>query len=249
MKKSNVLLVLLLVGMLLVSSFPSALAQEAQPPLMPNEMLPNVGMEYTLPDSGTASAAASCALAATDPDQMVTAIAEIAQTELRDSKSIRACYDALSIEQKALVFERSATKRSHNDKSGRKDSDIGPQAVQPLAFGTLLTPYTAIGWGESRTAYMYWMDNGNRCPIERGPETNFAYSYSTNVTNPAGLRANSPTHLLVDSAIAYYTVKYGGLKTWYDTNSNVITTCVGNEGLSKVGGAEVWKAHARIYKP
>ncbi len=192
--------------------------------------------------------AISCA-ELSDPDQKIGLIVELARTETQDAKDVRACYDTLTDGQKTQVFERAAREMGLGEELDDERDGYLAGAMQPLLYGTILTPWMALGTGEQRTPYVYWTDNGSRCPTDRGTETNFAYSFSTNVTNPSTLRANSPWNVLVDSAILYYTVQFGGLKTWYDTNSSIITTCVGNTALSTVGGANVWKANAAVYKP
>lgn len=152
---------------------------------------------------------------------------------------LRACYNTLTENQKVQVFYQVAKKMGLGKRLAEEMQSAPSQKIQPLSYGTVLTPWTAVGTGEQRTSYLYWVDDGNRCPTGRGTEYNSAYSFSTNVTNPSSLRAYSPWNVLVDSAIVYYTVNYGGLKTWYDTNSTIITTCVGDTALSTVGGADI----------
>jgi hypothetical protein len=192
--------------------------------------------------------ARSCATFAS-AEQKIDTIVQFAHTPLQDSKEIRTCYDTLSADQKVQIFYRVAEKRGLGAKIAEEINKAKSLQILPLAYGTVLTPWTAIGTGQWRTAYTYWIDNGSRCPTGRGTEYNFAYSFSTNVTNPSALRANSPWNILVDSAIIYYTINFGGLLTWYDTNSTVITTCVGDTALSTVGGPNVWRSSAVIYKP
>lgn len=199
-------------------------------------------------DKGLAQLAGSCAKLA-NPDQKINIIVQFARTPLQDSEEIRACYDTLTENQKVQVFYRVARKLGLGEKLAEEMRSAPSQRIQPLAYGTLLMPYTAIGSGQMRTAEVYWVDDGNRCPTGRGTEYNFQYRFSTNVTNPASLRSNSPWNILVDGAILWYTVNYGGQKIWYDTDSPVITACVGDTALGTVGGADVWKANAVVYKP
>jgi hypothetical protein len=198
--------------------------------------------------SASAGEAGTCAKLA-NPDRKISIIVEFARTSLQDSKEIRQCYDTLTNEQKAQVFVRVAKKMGFGANLAEEMRGASAQGPQPLMYGSLSIPYAAVGSGEQRTAYTYWVDDGSRCPTGRGTEYNFAYSFSSNVTNPSSLRANSPWNVLVDGAILYYTLTDGGLKAWYDTNSPVITTCVGDTAISTVGGVGVWKDNAAVYKP
>ena len=125
-------------------------------------------------------------------------------------------------------------------------------------WGNMLMHYTPIGFGQTRTASTYYIDNGTRCdPTQLGHEYVFVYRFSSNVTNPAGLATNSP-NLAVNLALIRYDtpppVGTGGVKFWYDTTSPTITTCVGDGTLSAIGdgsvpnGANIWKDAAKVYK-
>lgn len=212
-----------------------------------------VGAGHTLADSPQLQSAsteqATACTSLTNPDRKINIIVGLAHTSLQDSKEIRQCYDTLTNEEKTQVFVRTAKKVGLGAKLAEEMRGANVKGPQPLVYGSLSIPYTAVGSGEQRTAYTYWVDDGSRCPTGRGTEYNFAYSFSSNVTNPSSLRANSPWNILVDSAILYYTLTDGGLKSWYDTNSPVITTCVGDTAISTVGGTGVWKDNAAVYKP
>lgn len=202
----------------------------------------------TQPLKWSTVAASSCAKI-TNPARKVRIIVRFTRTPSQDSKEMRACYDTLNQKQKAQVFYQTAKKLGLSAKLDQELGNASAQKRAPLQYGSLLMPYAAVAVGQLRTAELYWIDNGSRCPTGRGTEYNFQYRFANNVTNPASLRSNSPTNVLVDAAIAWYTVNYGGQKTWYDTTSPVITACVGDTSLNTVGGANVWKANAVVIKP
>lgn len=183
-----------------------------------------------------------------NPDEKIDIVVQFAHTPLQDSKEVRACYDSLTADQKVQVLYLVADKLGLSEEL-YAELHYPPESMGPLTWGTLLMPYTAVGYGQMRTAELCWIDNGSRCPTGRGTEYNFQYRFSSNVTDPASLRSNSSTNILVDTAILGYTVAYGGQKTWYDTTSPVITACVGDSVLRIVGGPNVWKANAIVYKP
>jgi len=192
--------VFVLLALLWSAALGVASAQEP-PPEDPN--LPLSGLDDSV-DKIVMQKASRCANLE-NPDQKIDVIVQFARTPLQDSKEIRACYDTLTEHQKAQVFYQVAEKLGLGEELGTERHNTPSQNVQPLAYGTLLMPYAAIAFGERRTAEVYWIDNGNRCPTGRGTEYNFQYRFSSNVTNPASLRSNSPTNLLVDAALVHYT--------------------------------------------
>lgn len=202
---------------------------------------------HTQANTGLVQQAIQCA-ELVNPDEKIDIIVQFAHTPLQDSKEVRACYDSLTENQKVQILYRVAEKLGLSEEL-YAELHRAPESMGPLVWGTLLMPYTVVGYGQMRTAELYWIDDGSRCPTGRGIEYNFQYRFSSNVTDPASLRSNSPTNILVDAAILGYTLSYGGQKIWYDTTSPVITACVGDSALRIVGGPNVWKAHAVVYKP
>lgn len=170
-------------------------------------------------------------------------IEEIAELLIRgeESEEAVACYESLSDEGKAKVFETVAILRGFSVDDLRRDAEGMKQFSQttnPLAAWDQLierVPFSAVG--KPLVSAIYYFQHSTICDGDASDiDYIFVYVYPSNMTNPDALRVFS-SNLLVDSMLVYYQITIGGLKGYGDTGSTFVHVCVGDTGVANAGGA------------
>ena len=167
-----------------------------------------------------------------------------------ETKTAHLCYENLSLEDKALVFETVAVLRDISIDDLRKDADGMEEDIQLQARGywTQLVervPFSAVF--RPLVSSFYYFTNDTICDDDpTDTDYIFIYGFPAPMTNPDALRVFS-SNWLVDSMLVYYQVRNGGLKGYGDTTNPYVQICVGDTGVSTAGGANNVKNNMKTH--
>ncbi|MGC9400594.1 MAG: hypothetical protein ACP5HM_15865 [Anaerolineae bacterium] len=231
MRKVKFVSVFVLLALLLSAGPGVALAQKPGPEAGPEVML----SPDTCSGKGT--------------DEQIQALAKLALEDQVSGKAL-GCYEALSAEGKARVFEAVAEQRGilqELDEETRwnkvaMEQNLSkqnlPREAMPLGgqVWEQLIEHRVLVSGERITANRWWVNHN--CDGDPGDKDyQLRFDFPTAVTDPDEVGTYS-WDLLVDAMLWYYQVKYGGVKGWGHTAWGRMYTCIGDKGVENAGGID-----------
>lgn len=227
MNVSKLFAILLMTGVLISGGFAPAVAQDASP-------------------------AVPAACEDLDTDAKIKLLAKLIVNDQVD-EDVRNCYDTLTIEEKAQLFEAVAEERGISVAELRQEAD--EDAAQRQDVSDIPLPgedVTAreIPWQELIERIPFsaifkplvpgarsWQD-----PICDGDPTDVDYfvsfDFPANVSNPASVRSFT-YDVGVDLMLGWYQIRYGGIDGRGNTGSNIVRVCLGDTGVATAGGIDV----------
>ncbi len=175
------------------------------------------------------------------------------------TKEVRTCYYQLTDEGKVDVFEAMARERGVSLEDPYKESreDLAnTEGREDLANTENINQINGIHWnqlvehawlGSNLVSAGYYWPSLTYCD---GDDTDvdwiFHFYFPSAVSNPNALRNISTTSLAVDIMLTYYQATIHGVKGIGNTASSMVQICVGDDGVSTVGGPGVIEDHMEL---
>lgn len=167
-------------------------------------------------------------------------------------KTIRPCYDSLSEQGKALVFEEMAAQRGllnslrqESENNQPLTSNNAPSAIT-ASWQQLIerVPFSAIGktLRSVTNAFPDQYCDGSDPDMDYIFVVRFPYA----MTNPDALRSFAGV-TAVDAMLTWYQVRYGGINGRGTTTSGYVYLCIGDTGVSMAGGVQAIRNALRLH--
>jgi hypothetical protein len=168
-------------------------------------------------------------------------------------EELRSCYNALSDENKARVFEAMAAERgllvelrreTETDKLSLHES--GAQLAAGVSWQQLIEriPFSAIG------KTLRSVINSYQDPYCDGSDPDVDYTFVVAfpyaVTNPDSLRSFAGV-TAVDAMLTYYQIVYGGINGRGRTDSGQVYLCIGDTGVANAGGEQAVRDNLKLH--
>jgi len=165
---------------------------------------------------------------------------------------LRPCYDSLSEQDKAQVFEAMATRRGLLQKL--RQENVANQKLSPSAAPNAITaswkqliervPFSAISktLRSVTNAFQDQYCDGTDPDIDYTFVVLFPYA----MTNPDSLRSFAGV-TAVDAMLTWYQVNYGGISGKGNTTSGYVYLCIGDTGVSMAGGVQAVRNALKLH--
>lgn len=165
---------------------------------------------------------------------------------------IRPCYESLTEQAKAQVFEEMANQQGLLQKLNQESqhnqalsSRTSPNAITASWQQLIeLVPFSAIGktLRSVTNAYPDQYCDGSDPDMDYTFVVWFPYA----VTNPDSLRSFTGV-TAVDAMLTWYQVRYGGINGRGSTTSDYVYLCIGDTGVSMAGGVQAIRSALNLH--
>lgn len=186
-----------------------------------------------------------------DTDAKIELLAKLIVDDQVD-EDVRNCYDTLTIEEKAQLFEAVAEERgisveelrqeADEDAAQREDVSDTPlpgedatargidwrQLIERIPFSAIFKPLVpgARSWQDS-------ICDGDPTDVDYF----VSFDFPANVSNPNSVRSFT-YDVGVDLMLGWYQVRYGGIDGRGNTGSKIVRVCLGDTGVATAGGID-----------
>lgn len=209
-----------------------------------------------IPVSTSAQEAEIASKAACSVEKVQDKIKHVAKKVVKNEtdEEVQSCFDSLTLQEKAQVFEAMATERGIAPDKLReeveKDKEAKANAVRAMAgmpWRQLIElpwifSYSSVGsngWWEDR----YCDGSGTDPDIDY----TFRFQFSSAVSNPDAMRSNRyPGAVNIEAMLSYYQVANGGIDGRGNTASGTVYVCLGQNGVTTAGGPTIVGSSLRL---